>query len=169
MAKKKGDKKDEKKDKSARKKDLASLAELAPVLTQAARSLRTTLSQELAQAGLYAGQDGVILQLSQAPGLTPGQLAQQLAVKAPTMTRTIGRMEAQGFVERKADSADGRLIKVYLTPTGQDSVQAIQQALADSGAAALRDFSDKEIRTLIKLLKALDRNLHGQVTGDDED
>ncbi|MBP2550008.1 DNA-binding MarR family transcriptional regulator [Neorhizobium galegae] len=169
MAKKKGDKKDEKKDKSARKKDLASLAELAPVLTQAARSLRTTLSQELAQAGLYAGQDGVILQLSQAPGLTPGQLAQQLAVKAPTMTRTIGRMEAQGFVQRKADSADGRLIKVYLTPTGQDSVQAIQQALADSGAAALRDFSDKEIRTLIKLLKALDRNLHGQVTGDDED
>ncbi|WP_377296688.1 MarR family winged helix-turn-helix transcriptional regulator [Rhizobium sp. SGZ-381] len=169
MAKKKGDKKDEKKDKAARKKDLASLAELAPVLTQAARSLRTTLSQELAQAGLYAGQDGVILQLSQAPGLTPGQLAQQLAVKAPTMTRTIGRMEAQGFVERKADSADGRLIKVYLTPTGQDSVQAIQQALADSSAAALRDFSDKEIRTLIKLLKALDRNLHGQVTGDDED
>jgi DNA-binding MarR family transcriptional regulator len=169
MAKKKGDKKDEKKDKAARKKDPASLGDLAPVLTQAARSLRTVLSHHLADAGLYAGQDGVILLLSQEPGLTPGQLAQRLAVKAPTMTRTIGRMEAQGFVERKADGADGRLIKVYLTENGQKSVQAIQSAIAESGASAIRGFSDKEVRTLVKLLKALDRNLHDVPVEEDED
>lgn len=169
MAKKKGEKKDEKKEKGTRKKDLASLGDLAPVLTQAARSLRTALSHHLADAGLYAGQDGVILLLSQEPGLTPGQLAQRLAVKAPTMTRTIGRMEAQGFVERKADGADGRLIKVFLTETGQKSVQAIQFAIAESGAAAIRGFSDKEVRTLVKLLKALDRNLNGVAVEEDED
>ncbi len=169
MAKKKGDKKDEKKEKGTRKKDLSSLGDLAPVLTQAARSLRTALSHQLADAGLYAGQDGVILLLSDEPGLTPGQLAQRLAVKAPTMTRTIGRMEAQGFVERKADGADGRLIKVFLTETGQKSVQAIQSAIAESGAAAIRGFSDKEVRTLVKLLKALDRNLNGVPVEEDED
>lgn len=161
MSKKKGDKKDEKKEKGAKKKEPISTGELAPVLTQAARSLRTALSRNLADGGLYAGQDGVILQLSQDPGLTPGQLAQRLGVKAPTMTRTVGRMEAQGFVERKPDGGDGRLIKVHLTETGRQSVERIHRAIDDSSQLALQGFSDKEVRTLLKLLKALDRNLHG--------
>lgn len=162
MSKKKGDKKEDKKEKGLKKKDLASLGELAPVLTQAARSLRTVLSRNLIEAGLYAGQDGVILLLSQDPGLTPGQLAQKLGVKAPTMTRTVGRMEAQGFLERRPDTSDARLIKVYLTESGRQSIERIHSAVSASSEQAIQDFSDKEVRTLVKLLKLLDRNLHGQ-------
>lgn len=164
MSKKKGDKKD----KAGKKKDLVSLSELSPVLTQAARSLRTTLSHNLAEAGLYAGQDGVILQLDTEPGLTPGQLAQRLGVKAPTMTRTIGRMEAQGFLERRSDGSDARLTKIYLSETGRQSVARIHQAIAGCSAVAIQGFSDKDLRNLVKLLKALDRNLHG-IQADDED
>jgi DNA-binding MarR family transcriptional regulator len=171
MSKKKGDKKDDKKEKGPKKKDLVSVGELAPTLTQAARSLRTVLSRNLIDAGLYAGQDGVILQLSQDPGLTPGQLAQRLGVKAPTMTRTVGRMEAQGFLERRPDAGDARLIKVYLTENGRQSVERIQCAISASSEQAIQDFSDKEVRTLVKLLKLLDRNLHGPdpVVEEDED
>ncbi|WP_137131494.1 MarR family transcriptional regulator [Rhizobium sp. FY34] len=167
MSKKKGDKKD----KGSKKKDLASFGDLAPVLTQAARSLRTVLSRNLADAGLYAGQDGVILQLAQEPGQTPGQLAQRLGVKAPTMTRTVGRMEAQGFLERRPDASDARLIKIYLSENGRQSVERINGAITESSEQAIRDFSDKEVRTLVKLLKALDRNLHGHdpVVDEDED
>ena len=43
-----------------------------------------------------------MLALAETDGLTAGALAQKLGVKAPTMTRTIGRMEAQGFLERRA-------------------------------------------------------------------
>ncbi len=60
------------------------------------------------------GRDGVILVLAANDGLPAGTLAQKLGVKAPTMTRTIGRMEAQGFVERRPDAADAQLTKVYL-------------------------------------------------------
>ncbi|MCO5731840.1 MarR family winged helix-turn-helix transcriptional regulator [Rhizobium sp. SSA_523] len=159
MSKKKGDKKD----KTGKKKDPASLAELAPALTQAARSLRTSLSRNLAEAGLYAGQDGVILLLEAEPGLTPGQLAQRLGVKAPTMTRTIGRMEAQGFLERRSDGTDARLTKIHLSETGRQSVDRIHQAVATCSQQAIEGFSDKELRSIIKLLKAVDRNLHGLV------
>jgi DNA-binding MarR family transcriptional regulator len=157
MSKKKG----EKKAKSGKKKDPAGLGagDLAPAITQAARSMRTALSRSLGESGLYAGQDGVILTLAEEDGLTPGQLALRLGVKAPTMTRTIGRMEAQGFVERRADGTDGRLIKVHLTATGQDSVERIGRSVADCGLLAVKGLSDKEIRTLLKLLKTVDRNL----------
>ncbi len=88
-----------KKDKSQKKKDIAfSPEELAQSITQAARSMRTALSHNLATSGLYAGPG------RRDPGACPGRQhdarpdCQKLGVKAPTMTRTIGRMEAQGFV-----------------------------------------------------------------------
>jgi DNA-binding MarR family transcriptional regulator len=126
MSKKKGDKKS----KSGKKKDGAGLSatDLAPVITQTARSMRTALSRSLVESGLYAGQDGVILALSEEDGMTPGHLANRMGVKAPTMTRTIGRMEAQGFLERRSDGTDGRLTKVHLTEPGLKSVEQIGRA-----------------------------------------
>lgn len=159
MAKKdKGDKKN----KPSRKKDGRPDAtrDLASAVTQAARAMRTRLSQNLAGCGLYAGQDGVVLALSEMDGLTPGALAQKLGVKPPTMTRTIGRMEAQGFVERRTDAADARLTKVWLTETGRTTLDRIAAATEQCDEMATRDMSGKDIRTLVKLLSAIDRNLH---------
>lgn len=46
--------------------------------------MRTALSHSLAESGLYAGQDGVIiLALAQEGSLTPGQIAQKLGVRRP--------------------------------------------------------------------------------------
>ena len=86
-------------------------------------------------------------------------LANRMGVKAPTMTRTIGRMEAQGFLERRSDGTDGRLTKVHLTETGLKSVEQIGRAVAECGELAVKGLSDKEVRTLLKLLKAVEHNL----------
>lgn len=157
MSKKKGDKKS----KSGKKKEALSLssADIAPAITQAARSMRTALSRSLSDSGLYAGQDGVVLALAEEDGLTPGQLATRLGVKAPTMTRTIGRMEAQGFLERRADSSDGRLTKVHLTTAGLETVDQIGRSVAECGEQAIQGLSEKDVRTLLKLLKTVEHNL----------
>ncbi|MFP5077148.1 MarR family winged helix-turn-helix transcriptional regulator [Rhizobium sp. YIM 134829] len=137
-------------------------AEVALLLVQTARAMRTLSSRNLAESGLYAGQDGVMLALQDSDGLTAGSLAARLGVKAPTMTRTIGRMEAQGFLERRPDVDDARLTKVYLTETGRAQLDAIAEAGRLSESLALKGFSDKQVRTLAKLLRALDGNLHGE-------
>lgn len=141
--------------------DAATAPVLAPLLAQAARSMRTVLSRNLLESGLYAGQDGVMLALAEADGMTAGALAGHLGVKAPTMTRTIGRMEAQGFLERKPDADDARLTKVYLTANGRERLQAIEAAADLSEATALKGMTDKQIRTLAKLLRLVDGNLQG--------
>ncbi|MBB3289799.1 MULTISPECIES: MarR family winged helix-turn-helix transcriptional regulator [Rhizobium] len=157
-----------KKSKSGKKKDHRdyTLADLSPALTQAARAMRTVMTRSLTASGLYAGQDGVILALAANDGLPAGTLAQKLGVKAPTMTRTIGRMEAQGFVERRPDAEDARLTKVYLTETGRNSVSEIESSAATCDELATRGFSEKEIRSLVRLLKTIESNLQA---GDDEE
>jgi DNA-binding MarR family transcriptional regulator len=79
------------------------------------------------------------------------------------MTRTIGRMEAQGFLERRADEEDARLTKVYLTTSGRDRLQTIAAAGKTSEEIATKGLSEKQIKTLMKLLRVVDGNL--QSTG----
>ena len=121
--------------------------------------MRTTITRNLGDSGLYAGQDGVILALAEEDGLPAGGLANKLGVKAPTITRTIGRMEAQGFLERRADDEDARLTKVYLTTIGRDRLQTIAEAGKTSEDMATKGLTEKQIKTLMKLLRAIDGNL----------
>lgn len=153
----------EKKAKGKKKRDIAliEVTDLATALVQAARSMRTVMSRNLSESGLYAGQDGVMMSLAETDGLTAGALAVRLGVKAPTMTRTIGRMEAQGFLERRADTGDARLTKVYLTTLGRDRLETIASAGKALEETATRGLSDKQVRTLMKLLRVVDGNLHG--------
>lgn len=158
----------EKKGKNSKKRDEPAVEphDLALVLVQAARSMRTVLSRNLVESGLYAGQDGVMLALAETDGLTAGALAAKLGVKAPTMTRTIGRMEAQGFLERRPDEEDARLTKVYLTVPGRERLQTIAEAGQHSEKLATRGLTDKQVRTLLKLLRAVDSNLQAARAAD---
>ncbi|MVA58854.1 MarR family winged helix-turn-helix transcriptional regulator [Agrobacterium vitis] len=157
--------KSEKKKKSGKSKDegkqakLSLSGELGMAITQASRSFRTVQTRLLTGSGLYSGQEGVVLLLAEEEGLTPGLLAQRLGVKAPTMTRTIGRMEAQGFVERRGSDADGRQTKVFLTPIGRATVEKIADANAAVERQATRGLSSKQVKVLMKLLAAIDANL----------
>lgn len=150
----------DKKNKTKKKEVLPEAAhDLGIVIVQAARSMRTRLSRNLAQSGLYAGQDGVIQALSSEDGLTPGALAQKLGVKAPTMTRTISRLEAQGFVERRADDKDARLTKVHLTDAGVSSLAQIEEASQECSLQAVKGLSGKDVKALLRLLETVDANL----------
>jgi DNA-binding MarR family transcriptional regulator len=165
MAKKDKVDKDRGEKKKGKKKERPASGALSGAVTQVARALRTRLSHGLAECGLYPGQDGVVQLLAQEDGQTPGALAHQLGVKAPTMTRTIGRMEAQGFLLRRTDERDGRLTKVYLTDDGRGSVARIAAATAACEAQAIEGLSGKELKTLLKLLAVIDGNLSGQGGG----
>jgi DNA-binding MarR family transcriptional regulator len=165
MSKEKSVKKEKivKKEKDAKKRDEDfSSIELAHSITQVARSMRTVLSHRLGEAGLYAGQDAVILAIAEDGSATPGKIAQRLGVKAPTITRTISRLEAQGFVERRSVDDDGRLTMVSLTPAGEKSVDHINLSLSECSDRAVEGLSPKEVKSLIKILKLVDENLHAE-------
>ena len=136
-------------------------------ITRASRHMRTFLTNALSTSGVYAGQDGVILALAESDGLTAGAIAEKLGVKPPTMTRTLARMEAQGFLRREPDSADGRQMRVVLTDEGRQHVGAIELAIKATENFALDGLSDKELKQFLKVLRKINRNL-GPVEPDDE-
>lgn len=134
-------------------------AEALSMITQVARNARTALSRHLLDLGLYAGQDGVMLALDARDGQTPGAIAISLGVKAPTITKTIGRLTAQGFLRREGSPDDGRMMLVFLTEAGRDQIKSIRKSQRKTEKAAFAGLKKKEVAELLRLLTAVDANI----------
>ncbi|MEX3010265.1 MarR family winged helix-turn-helix transcriptional regulator [Hoeflea sp. TYP-13] len=141
------------------KKNSEDKLELFSQLAASARYSRTLLSRQLLSSGLYAGQDAVILALDAQDGLSLSAIADQLGVRAPTMTKTINRLAAQGFVDKKESKTDARLSHVYLTPAGHEAVKSVRKAIRKSQKIAVQEMSAKDVKSLIRLLKKVEQNI----------
>lgn len=57
-------------------------------------------------------------------GLGMTELANRILASKSGLTRTVDRMEAAGLVRRERPPEDRRMVKVYLTPAGVETMQA---------------------------------------------
>ena len=113
-------------------------------LVQAARLHRSRVGDRLAALDLFAGQEQVVQALAVAGTMTMGDLAATLRVRPPTASKTISRLAALGFVERRAEAGDGRVVRVRLTDTGLAKAEAIERIWDDVEAEMLDGFDGKE-------------------------
>ncbi|MBC8716847.1 MarR family transcriptional regulator [Ochrobactrum sp. Marseille-Q0166] len=128
-------------------------------LQSVARLTRTVLATRLLELGLYAGQDAVMLQLASEDGLPPGILAQRLGVRPPTVTKTITRLQTQGFVTKKASETDQRQSHVFLTPQGVEAIKIIEKSIRKTEKDMLKGLDKKERKAFLKMLTRLENNL----------
>ncbi|MEG9524460.1 MAG: MarR family transcriptional regulator [Hyphomicrobiales bacterium] len=139
-------------------------------LVQAARLHRARTGDRLAKLGLFAGQEQVVQALAAAGTMTMGDLAALLRVRPPTASKTVTRLAALGIVERRAESGDGRVVRVQLTEAGLAKAEAIERIQEEVEAELLDHLDKTDRRRLRKLLRKAARGLaeaagaSGQVT-----
>ncbi|MEQ8401371.1 MAG: MarR family transcriptional regulator [Roseitalea porphyridii] len=139
--------------------DEADNGSLLARLQEVARRGRTHYARHLLKTGLYAGQERIIEALASVETMTPGALAKTLGVRPPTITKTISRLEEQGFVARAASASDGRQVTVMLTEAGHDVLGAMKKAVAKAEKQALKGLKKKERKQLEKILAKIEDNL----------
>lgn len=128
-------------------------------LRSVARLTRTALASRLQAHGFHAGQDQLMLLLDQEDGQTPGQMAARLGVRPPTVTKAIGRLQGQGFLDKRLSEADGRQAHVWLTDAGKGAIRAIEKSVRKTEKQALKGLDKKEQRQLSTLLRRVEQNL----------
>lgn len=130
-------------------------------LHAAARLARTALAARLLGHGFYAGQDQIMLALDREDGQTPGALAGRLGVRPPTITKTINRLQAQGFLDKRSSDSDARQAHVFLTDAGREMIVAIEKSVRKTEKQALKGLDKKDQKALAKLLARIEANLSG--------
>lgn len=126
-------------------------AELADRLHSAAIHLLRWLRREDAATGLSAPRLSALSVLVFGGGpVTLGQLAAAEQVRAPTMTRLVNGLEADGLVTRQADPGDARITRIRATARGRALLEAGRARRVEALARPLAKLGPEEQAVLAR-------------------
>jgi DNA-binding MarR family transcriptional regulator len=91
--------------------------------------------------------------------LTQVALAHLLEIEPMSVCRLLDRMEAGGFVMRRADPADKRAKLVYLTEKSRALLDVIRVVAMEVYEDAFAGFDDEERSRLVGALNSINTNL----------
>jgi MarR family transcriptional regulator for hemolysin len=122
------------------------------VISDVARLLRTVFDRRVRELGLTRAQWLVLTRLHRRPGASQSELAEMLEVEKATAGRMIDRLEANGWVVRKADPSDRRINRLHLTEEAERTHMAIRPIAERTVNDALAGLSDRQRATLTELM-----------------
>jgi len=125
------------------------------LLARASHALWRGFEPQLREAGLNSLEWRVLATLSDSEPLPVGQLAREVLAQQPTVTKTLDRLVAQGWIERRADAADARRARVALTPAGRQHVAPLLVAARQHETQRLNDLGAADMDRMRDALRAL--------------
>lgn len=134
------------------------------MLGDASRLLRRRFDQYARVLGVTRPQWQVLFALSRLEGTNQGALADHLEVEAITLGRMVDRLQDAGLVERRADPADRRAWRLYLTDKARpllESMRAVGNRVLEEALAGL---DEHERAMLADLLTRIRGNLSTRTT-----
>ena len=128
-------------------------------LARTCRLLRRRAHGLLHDVGLHRGQHFVLHALWEREGYTQSELASHTRVSPATITNMLQRMERDGLIERRQDTRDQRVSRVYLTDAGRRAQQAAEATWRQLEEEAFAGLTLEERTMLSGLLHRVRKNL----------
>jgi DNA-binding MarR family transcriptional regulator len=121
------------------------------VLVQWARQFRSIEGE----TGLTAERLELLALLDQAGSLTAGELAEELRVSRPAITRMLNGLEEGGLVKRNTSEVDGRSVVIRTTTVGRRALNRGRANRVRRMANRLRGRNERELSQLETGLRIL--------------
>jgi DNA-binding MarR family transcriptional regulator len=119
------------------------------------RLRRVVVDRVLKPLGVTRSQWWVLGFLSRRDGMTQTALASDLDLTKVAVGGLLERLETSGLVERRADEADARIRRVYLTRSGHRLVRDIRRQVEQVETENLGPATEEEIRVTVRTLQAM--------------
>jgi len=129
------------------------------MLHDVTRQIRKHFDRRATRLELTRAQWRALKVTSRHEGLSQSELAEHLDMEAIPVGRVIDRLEKTGFVERRADPADRRRWRLYLTPKAYAVVGEMDVIAGELRDDALRGIERNDLDTLMSVLNRIKGNL----------
>ncbi len=106
----------------------------------------------LREDGIAGHQHVYILRVCQSPGISQEELARMIYINKSNVARQISSLEALGYIERRSDTDDKRIMRLYPTEKAVAVLPKIKKILDDWNRYLLEDFNSEEKDELFHLL-----------------
>ncbi|WP_342422503.1 MarR family transcriptional regulator [Paenibacillus sp. FSL E2-0178] len=128
-------------------------------LDRISSQMRRDYSESLRELNLYVGQDNLLYRLWLGDGITQMQISEHLKCEPPTVTNMVKSLEQNGFIYRKRDEQDARVMRIFLTDKGKELEQPIEVKWKQQQEKLLKSILLEERLLLRRLLKEMESNL----------
>ena len=129
------------------------------LMVRIAKAQRSLVSSALAKMNLHIGQERLLMELWQQDGLTQTELCDRLCIEPPTLTKMLGRLEKTELLEKRRDTEDARISRIFLTSKGYSFQKPITQLWLDLEKTILAELSLEERLLFRRLLMQVYHNL----------
>lgn len=128
-------------------------------LDRVSSQMRRDYNESLRQINLYAGQDKLLYRLWLGDGITQMQLCEHLKCEPPTVTNMVKSLEQNGFIYRKRDEHDARVMRIFLTDEGKLLEKPVDQKWKEQQEKLLDSIFPEERVFLRRILRQMESNL----------
>ncbi|MBC2290090.1 MarR family transcriptional regulator [Listeria welshimeri] len=122
------------------------------------RSESTFKNKKLLKTGLNIGQLRYLWTLYKGDGISQESMAKRFMVDKASVTRHIKRLEELGMIRREMDAKDRRIQRIFVTDTGYQMRDLIEEVTKEWSARLTAGFSEKEKDDLMHLIGRLSDN-----------
>ena len=137
--------------------------EIAFLVMDVARMLRTYADQRARQFGISRAQWGVLVRLDRSEGLKQTELAEILDLQPISLTRLLDRLAGNGLIERRPDPNDRRANRLYLTPAARPLLTELAKLGHNMMETVLAGLDDESNARLLGELGAMKDNLRAAI------
>lgn len=120
-------------------------------------------------SGMGRGQGLVLRTLAENDGMTQTEIAEKLDIRPSSLGELVLKLVENGFVERRQNENDKRVINVYLTEKGRGVEKEfinLRQQSAESWCAGLSENEKSQLFELLsKLISSMEEALSKNVAG----
>lgn len=128
-------------------------------LDRISSQMRRSYSESLRELNLYVGQDNLLYRLWLGDGVTQMQLCEHLKCEPPTVTNMVKSLEQNGFIYRKRDVQDARIMRIYLTDKGKELEKPVDIKWREQQEKLLHSISTEDRLILRQLMQQMEKNL----------
>jgi DNA-binding MarR family transcriptional regulator len=132
---------------------------LTNAIVRVARLHRALAQQMLRGVGLHLGQELVMMQLWEHGPQTQTALVRMLGSDSATMTRTVRRLEAAGFVRGRPSPTDKRATIIEATPASQAVRREVERIWAQLETDATGELTAAQQSEALEVLARIEANL----------
>lgn len=137
--------------------------EIAFMIMEVARLLKTYADQRARQYGMTRAQWAVLFRLDRSEGLKQSELAELLDLQPITLTRLLDRLSDNGLIERRADPNDRRVNRLFLTPAARPLLERLTVLGEDMMGTVLAGLDAKTSERMLRDLGLVKENLRAAI------
>jgi DNA-binding MarR family transcriptional regulator len=132
-------------------------------LGEVQRLVRAYADKEAARFGITRAQWAVLAKVERNEGMKQTELAEQMEMQPITLTRLIDKLCESDWIERRGDTSDRRVNRLYLLKAGRALLGKLSGLRSELTATALEGIHPADAHRLLAQLEQIKENVRNAI------